>query len=265
MIDAGAGRRLERFGAHVVDRPHPGADDHRRAAARWHEADLSFDRDTGWSGDGLATARSGWGVDLEGLGFELRPTETGQVGLFPEHAATVPWLRDRIDAAPERPEILNLFAFTGLTTLALARAGAAVVHVDAARPPSSGHAGTRRGTASRIDRSAGWSMTHARSSPARSVAVAAITACVLDPPTYGHGTSGKAWRLSRDLEPLLDDVRRLLVPGAFILLTAHAADLDPRRLGGYLGDAAEVGDLAITATSGATLQLGAYARLSRAS
>ena len=194
------------------------------------------------------------------------PTETGQVGLFPEHAATLPWLRDRIDAAPERPDVLNLFAYTGLTT---ARARHEPVQTSSMSmplgPPSSGHAGTRRGTASRIDRSAGWSMTHVRSSPGRSVAVAAITASCSTHRHTGTGMSGKAWRLSRDLEPLLDDVRRLLVPGAFILLTAHAADLDPGRLGGYLGEAAEVGDLVITATSGATLQLGAYARLGRAS
>ncbi len=265
MIDAGAGRRLERFGAHVVDRPHPGADDHRRAPARWQDADLAFDRDTGWSGDGLATARSGWDVDLEGLGLELRPTETGQVGVFPEHAVTLPWLRDRIDAAPERPDVLNLFAFTGLATLALARAGSAVVHVDAARPAvewARRHA-ARNGLE---DRPIRWLVDDARAFVAREVRRGRrYHGVVLDPPTYGHGPSGKAWRLSRDLQPLLDDVRRLLVPGAFILLTAHAADLDPGRLGGYLGEAAEVGDLVITATSGATLRLGAYARLGRAS
>jgi 23S rRNA (cytosine1962-C5)-methyltransferase len=265
LIDVGAGRRLERFGAHVVDRPYPGADDHRRAPARWQEADLAFERDTGWSGEGLAMARSGWGVDLDGLGFELRPIETGQVGLFPEHAATLPWLRQRIGESVERPEILNLFAYTGLATIALARAGSAVVHVDAARPAVEW---ARRNAARNglEDRPIRWLVDDARAFVAREVRRGRrYHGVVLDPPTYGHGTSGKAWRLSRDLEPLLDDVRRLLVPDAFILLTAHAIDLGSGRLGGYLGHAAEVGDLAVTATSGATLRLGAYARLGRAS
>jgi 23S rRNA (cytosine1962-C5)-methyltransferase len=265
LIDTGAARRLERFGTHVVDRPHPGADGHRRAPDRWHEADLTFERDTGWGGQGLATARGGWVVDLEGLEFEARPTETGQVGLFPEHAATLPWLRDRIDEARERPDVLNLFAYTGLTTVALARAGAAVVHVDAARPAVEW---ARRNAARNglEDRPIRWLVDDARAFVAREVRRGRrYLGAVLDPPTYGHGTSGKAWRLARDLEPLLDDVRRLLAADAFILLTAHSADLDARRLGGYLGEAAEVGDLAITSTSGARLRLGAYARLGRAS
>ncbi len=265
LIDAGAGRRLEQFGVHVVDRPFPGADGHRRAPDRWHEADLTFERDTGWDGEGLATARVGWVVDIEGFRLETHPTETGQVGLFPEHAATLPWLRERIDESTERPDVLNLFAYTGLSTLALARAGAAVVHLDAARPAVDW---ARRNAARNglEDRPIRWLVDDARVFVAREGRRGRrYHGAVLDPPTYGHGTSGTAWRLARDLEPLLDDVRRLLAPGAFILLTAHSTDLDPARLGGYLGDAAEVGDLAITATSGARLRLGAYARLGRAS
>jgi 23S rRNA (cytosine1962-C5)-methyltransferase len=265
FIDAGAGRRLERFGAHVVDRPHPGADGHRHAPDRWGSADLVFERETGWRGDGLAMASMDWSVDLAGLTFEARPTETGQVGLFPEHAATLPWLHQRIDDSVERPEILNLFAYTGLTTVALARAGAAVAHVDAARPAIewARRNATRNGLE---DRPIRWLVDDARAFVAREVRrERRYHGAVLDPPTYGHGTSGKAWRLARDLGPLLDDVRRLLVPDAFILLTAHATDLDAGRLGGYLGDSAETGDLVIAATSGASLRLGAFARLGRAS
>src|SRR5206468_12480724 len=77
---------------------------------------------------------------------------------------------------------------------------------------------------------------------------------VLDPPTYGHGAGGKAWRLERDLEPLLADMSRLLVPGGFILLTAHAAAIAPRDLGDLLGPDAETGNLELTAASGAHLR-----------
>ena len=84
---------------------------------------------------------------------------------------------------------------------------------------------------------------------------------VLDPPTYGHGSSGKAWRLDDDLEPMLVDIRRLLEPDGFILLTAHAESIQPGTLGAYLGRGAEVGELALDATSGATLRLGAFARI----
>jgi 23S rRNA (cytosine1962-C5)-methyltransferase len=70
------------------------------------------------------------------LTLELKATEAGQVGLFPEHGAMLPWLRERVTAARdgERPDVLHLFAYTGLVTLAMAAAGAALVHVDASRP-----------------------------------------------------------------------------------------------------------------------------------
>jgi 23S rRNA (cytosine1962-C5)-methyltransferase len=265
LIDAGAGRRLERFGPYVIDRPHPGADGHRRAPERWREADLAFERGSGWAGAHLAAARHGWVVELGDLAMEAHPTETGQVGLFPEHATMLPWLRDRVVDRTERPSILNLFAYTGLATVALARDGAAVVHVDAARPSVewARRNATRNGLQ---DRPIRWLVDDVPAFVAREVRRGRrYDGVVLDPPTYGHGTSGKAWRLERDLPRLLDEVDRLLVPDGFLLLTAHTGSLDPFALGAFLGRGVEVGDLAIDATSGATLPLGAFARIAAAS
>ena len=264
-VDVGDGRRLERFGEHLVDRPHPGAEDRRRTPERWRDADLRFDRDGGWSGDGLASARHGWLVDIDGLRFEARATKAGQLGLFPEHAIHLPWLRDRLSEHAERPAVLNLFAYTGLVTLALARAGAAVAHVDAAKPSVDW---ARRNATLNVldDRPIRWLVDDARAFVAREVRRGRrYDGVVLDPPSYGHGASGKAWRLDRDLPPLLDDVDRLLAPGGFLLLTAHTQAIDPFALGGFIGRGVEVGELAVKAASGASLHLGAFARLPRAS
>ena len=261
LIDAGEGRRLERFAEHIVDRPHPGADDRRRAPERWHEADLRFKRDSGWSGE----AGDGWTVALEGLRFELRTTPAGQVGLFPEHAAVLPWLADRVAEHGDTPTVLDLFAYTGLVTLALAKAGASVVHVDAAKP--SVEWARRNAALNGLDgRPIRWLVDDARAFVARELRRdRRYDGVVLDPPTYGHGTSGRAWRLDRDLGPLLDDVGRLLAPGGFLLVTAHTASVDPFTLGGFVGRGVEVGDLELAASSGAVLSLGAYARLAAAS
>jgi 23S rRNA (cytosine1962-C5)-methyltransferase len=259
LIDAGDGARLERFGEHVVARPQGSAFAERRAPGRWGEADLRFDRDRGWSGDGLTTARAGWTVRLDDLRMELRPTDAGQVGLFPEHAAMLPWLRDQV-AARDQPSVLHLFAYTGLTTLALAQAGAAVAHVDAARPAVSW---ARRNAALNHldDRPIRWLVDDARAFVAREIRRGRqYDGVVLDPPTYGHGASGRPWRLDTDLEPLLADIRRLLAPSGFILLTAHAESVRPRDLGAHLLGAVEVGELRMTAMSGAELALGAFAR-----
>jgi 23S rRNA (cytosine1962-C5)-methyltransferase len=261
LLDAGAGRRLERFGEHVVDRPAPGAWFDDRAPGRWADADLRFDRESGWSGTGLSAARQGWTVELADLEFELRPTDSGQVGLFPEHTAMSGWLGERL-VVRERPNVLNLFASTGLLTLVIARAGASVAHVDASR---SAVAWARRNAARNglDDRPIRWLVDDAATFVAREVRRdRTYDGVVLDPPTYGHGSSGKAWQLERDLGPLLDDVRALVGPDGFVLLTAHAESLYPDDLGAYLGPRAETGALAIDAASATRLDLGAFARLS---
>jgi 23S rRNA (cytosine1962-C5)-methyltransferase len=260
LLDAGDGRRLERFGDHVVDRPAPTAWFEPRARSRWAEADLRFDRNVGWTGSGLAATSTGWVVEIADVRMELRPTDAGQVGLFPEHATMLPWLIDRVRKRDE-PSILNLFAYTGLITLALARAGAAVAHVDAAR---SAVAWARRNAAltGLEDRPIRWLVDDARAFVAREVRRGRrYHGVVLDPPTYGHGTGGKAWRLDRDLEPLLADIRRLMVPDGFLLLTAHAETTLPDVLGGSLGPTAETGEVELIAASGTRLSLGAFARV----
>jgi 23S rRNA (cytosine1962-C5)-methyltransferase len=210
---------------------------------------------------------------LEDLVFEARPTDAGHVGLFPEQAAMLPWLRERVSAtsAPsvlKAPSVLNLFGYTGLVTLALARAGAAVAHVDAARPTV---AWARRNAALNQldDRPIRWLVDDAGAFVAREIhRERRYDGVVLDPPTYGHGTSGKAWRLEDDLEPLLADVRRLLSPNGWVLLSAHTEGIDAGDLGAWLStvvDDVEIGELVLHATSGAGLELGAFARGSGAS
>ena len=268
LIDAGDGARLERLGDHIVDRPHPAATGERRSPRRWADADLRFDRDGGWSGTGPERARNGWTTRIADLAFELRPTTSGQVGVFPEHAALLPWLTEHVDAATERPSVLNLFAYTGMGTLALARAGAAVTHVDAARPAVA-WARTNAALNELADRPIRWLVDDAADFVAREIRrERRYDGVVLDPPTYGHGASGKAWRLEDDLEPLLDDIGRLLTPAGWVLLTAHAEGLDAGHLGAWLStvvDDIEVGKLGLQATSGASLALGFFARGSSAS
>src|SRR5258708_5676101 len=93
LLDVGGGGRLERFGERGVDRPHPQALGERRDGAAWLAADLRFDRDGGWSGP--AAGAGPWAVRVGAVTLELRATDAGQVGLFPEHAGLLPWLATR--------------------------------------------------------------------------------------------------------------------------------------------------------------------------
>jgi 23S rRNA (cytosine1962-C5)-methyltransferase len=270
LIDVGDDARLERFGEHVTDRPHPGAGIGGRAHPdRWAEADLRYERDSGWTGPGVVGAASGWSITFHGLEFGLRTTDAGQVGLFPEHGAMIPWLeeraRDRL-VVDERPQVLNLFAYTGLATLALVRAGAAVAHVDAARPAVNWARQNAEGSAL-ADRPIRWLVDDARAFSAREVRRGRrYDGLVLDPPTYGHGPGGR-WQIERDLGPLLTTCRGLIRPDGFVLLTTHTPAFDGDRLaaelGLALGDSGEhlgAGELTISTEDGRPVPLGAFAR-----
>src|SRR6185436_11246127 len=130
LIDCGDGRRLERFGGVVVDRPAPAATEPVRLAPRdWAKPDLRWAKGAWIRG----AAHDPWIVTAAGLRLECRPAAGGQVGLFPEHAATWSWLARATAMTADRlgrqPEVLSLFAYAGGASLACARAGARVAHV----------------------------------------------------------------------------------------------------------------------------------------
>src|SRR3954447_25843064 len=137
LIDAGDARRLERWGQRVVDRPALAATEPALDSGAWAAADVSFHRYAGWQ-PGEAEP---WTVRLDDLVLELRTTDAGQLGAFPEQRGNWAWVGRRVTSlaaargTAEPPSVLNLFGYTGGTTLAAARAGAAAAHAGAAPPP----------------------------------------------------------------------------------------------------------------------------------
>ena len=101
LLDFGYGRKLERIGGVVVDRPSPPAESSRpRFSQLWSSANARFERTGGdrghWhSADALP---ADWGFEAEGLNFRLllRPTPYGHVGVFPEQQENWRWMADRI-------------------------------------------------------------------------------------------------------------------------------------------------------------------------
>ncbi len=269
LLDLGGAARLERFGARVVDRPSPGALGSRAEPDTWLDADLRFDRDGGWSGP--AATDGPWPIEIDGLSLELRATDAGQVGVFPEHAAMLPWLRGEIAARVGQPgvTVLHLFAYTGLATLALAAAGAAVTHVDASRP-AVGWARHNADLSGVADRPVRWIVDDAIAFSRRELRRGRRYAgVVLDPPTYGHGPATGDWRIVDDLPGLLATLAAVLEPDGFLLLTAHTPGFEADRLAdavrlslGRRSADVEAGDLALATDDGRRLDLGGFARSS---
>jgi 23S rRNA (cytosine1962-C5)-methyltransferase len=246
LLDFGLGRKLERFGDLIVDRPCPGATNAMKSPSLWAQADLSYglNAEDHWHTHKRRTSRSipsagEWFCDCDGIRMSLKPTPAGQVGVFPEHWSHWTWLFDRLavnaQAHENQPRVLSLFAYTGATTLALAKAGCSVTHVDASKPTV---AWARENCSySNLDHAPiRWIVDDAASFVKREVRRnSRYEAIVLDPPTYGHGSKGTRWEIHRHLMPLLDDCWQLLsnTPRA-VLLCGHSSHIAIRDINAEL-------------------------------
>jgi 23S rRNA (cytosine1962-C5)-methyltransferase len=265
LISSGGGRKLERFGDAIIDRPAPQAIWPAHDKTPWKEASAVFQRSEGGTGDWqISPGRlpENWRAAWNDLTFEIRPTGFGNVGLFPEHVCHWSWMADKLEGR-DSLEVLNLFAYTGGATMACARAGARVTHVDAAKSVN------------------GWAITNAdlSSIPKDSIRYIADDALkfvkrearrgrrydgiIMDPPTFGRGAKGEVWKIERDLHKLLEICRSLLSSNPlFLVVTSHSPGVTPRVLGSMLssfGSRVEYGEMSLLG-GGPPLPAGSFAR-----
>ncbi len=265
LLDSGDGRKLERFGDFVLDRPAPQAIWPKGDAGGWDKAHAKFLRHEGGAGEWEIKSRSvpeAWPADIDGLALEIRLTGFGNVGLFPEHTCHFPWMSEKL-GAKEAPRVLNLFGYTGAATLACARAGARVTHVDAAKSVN------------------GWAILNAEKSGLRGEKMRFLAddavkfvrrelrrgnryeGIILDPPSFGRGTKGEVWKLEEHFFELMSLSAKLLADEpAFLLVTSHSPGVTPsalRHMLGPLGGAVEDGEMLIRSKK-TVLPAGVYAR-----
>lgn len=217
LVDFGNGRKLERFGGIEVERPSPAAVG-PPVMESWQPEARYIRRGSGgrWASD--TTLPNNWQTDFETLRFELAATPSGQVGLFPEQASNWAWLKKKL--VPYKAcRVLNLFAYTGGSTLAAAAAGASVTHVDSAKSVVSW--ARRNAEASGLaDAPIRWIVEDAPKFVEREIRRGSqYDGIILDPPSYGHGPKNEEWKLQRDLLDLLTGCRQLLnsAPRLFLL------------------------------------------------
>lgn len=232
LIDSGAGRKLERVGPHTFVRPEPQALwAPRRAAGEWERADAVFaaqgDDDEAGRWRFARPLPDSWPMQWDGLRFLSRPTPFRHLAFFPEHS--VHW---RFAAGALRPgapsEVLNLFGYTGLASLACARAGARVTHVDASKK-AIGFARDNQAAAGLNEAPIRWIADDAHTFVKREIRRGRrYDGIILDPPKYGRGPNGETWRLEDSLGELLRDCAALLSDnegGRFLILTVYAVRL----------------------------------------
>lgn len=233
LLDCGDGMKQERWGPYTLVRPDPQIIWPRRGGKDWDQWDGYYHRSE--SGGGRWEFRKPlpeyWKISYGKLVFRIHPTSFKHTGLFPEQAVNWDWFSDRIRSARQQGrevQVLNLFGYTGAATCAAAAAGASVCHVDAAE----GMVKWCRENAS---------LSGLAEAPIRYIADDCLKfvrreikrgrrydAVIMDPPTYGRGSSGEMWRLEDHLWELLAECRNVLSDRPlFFLINAYTARLSP--------------------------------------
>lgn len=274
LLDFGNGRKLERFGELLLNRPAPSAESDRPALPQsdWAKANFIYERTSPDSGKWKPKSKlpKSWVATVGGFQFDLRPSPFGHVGVFAEQAENWAWIAKQVKRANRPIKVLNLFAYSGGSTLAAAAAGAEVTHVDSAK----NIVARARGNAELnglADHPIKWIVEDVKKYCQREVKRGNFyDAVILDPPTYGHGTKDEVWRISDDFLPLLRTCAELTSNGrTFFLASCHSSGIGPAELGAYLSDGIfgscavppKCGPMTLKTTDGRRLNAGVFARI----
>lgn len=254
LLDSGEGEKLERIGDVVIRRPDPEALWHKSLVAEaednlWLQADLSFDRVDAKTGSWRKKVGSkipdAWQIDHGGLLFIIRPTSFKHVGIFPEQKSNWEYIHETIANAKKRGRdeisVLNLFAYTGGATLAAAKAGATVTHVDASKPVVDW--AKENAAINKIDKQAiRWLVDDVLAFAKREVKRGKkYDAIVMDPPAFGRGPDGETWKIEEHFLELFDTCRELLSDKPiFFIVSGYASGYSALAFGNTLAPLKEV-------------------------
>ncbi len=215
LLDCSDGQRLERWGEFVLIRPDPqvvwkGV----RRHPLWKHADAVYSRSSSgggsWNQNRLPES---WQCHIGGLDFHIKPMGFKHTGVFPEQATNWKWIeslcRKRRETGRE-VKVLNLFAYTGGASLAAAKGGASVCHVDAAKNMVA-------------MAKENFSLSGMSDAPCRFLVDDALKfvqreqrrnnhydGIVMDPPSYGRGPKGEMWHLEDSIHELIRETAALL-------------------------------------------------------
>jgi 23S rRNA (cytosine1962-C5)-methyltransferase len=248
LLDSGNGRKLERFGDFILDRPCAQAVWNPANPARWKEAHASFSRKDGLEWRGRENLPDSWITSVEGVRMKLATTDFGHLGVFPETRELWHWIRETIrgesKARKEPLNFLNLFAYSGGATLAAAQGGAHCCHVDA----SKGMVAWARENAALNqlkDHPVRWIVEDVNKFLQREQRRGRrYDAVLLDPPSFGRGKSGELYKIEHALLETLKLVKNVLSDqAAFVYLTSHTPGFTPTVLSNLLQQLLPAGQL----------------------
>lgn len=239
VIATGGGEKLERWGDVVLLRPDPQAiwkpsfalADYKGLHARYARSNKG-----GGAWEILKPFPDEWKIGYRDLTFLIKPMGFKHTGLFPEQAYNWDKMRALTEGAKHEISVLNLFAYTGGATAALAKSGAKVTHVDAAK-----NMVERAKTNCALSGVAGDRVRYIVDDCAKFVAREykrgkRYDAVVMDPPSYGRGPGGEMWKLEDSIYGLVEQTARILTDKPlFFLINSYTTGLQPTVMADILG------------------------------
>ena len=241
LLDSGEEQKLERFGSKVISRPSSLAIWRRRKGQDvWGKWDAQYHPDGGWAF--RTKTFNEWEMDLGSFRLELRLQNNGQLGLFPDHLNYLPDLLKAVKACGKsHPQVLNLFAYTGMASMALAKVGCEVCHVDLSKQALS----WARRNMDINDLSSREESAGVRLIPEDAVKFTErelrrgnrYDLIIADPPSFGRLGKGKSWSLDEIALQLVDNCFKLLAPKhGSLFLTCHHSVMGQEVLNNLLLD-----------------------------
>ena len=229
LIDCANGEKLEKWGSFTLVRPDPQIIwPQKQHKAEWEKSDAHYHRSKSGGGSWEYNKKlpGAWQIKYKNLTFNVKPMGFKHTGIFPEQAVNWDFIDEKIKNANRDIKVLNLFAYTGGATVAAAKAGASVVHVDAAKGMVL------------------WAKENAVSSgladaPIRYIVDDVIKfvcreirrgnkydAIIMDPPTYGRGPNGEVWKFEDELYPLIEKCMSLLSDNPlFMIVNSYTSNV----------------------------------------
>jgi 23S rRNA (cytosine1962-C5)-methyltransferase len=253
LIDCGDGYKVERFGKYVLARPEPQALWHlSKPLEYWVEqADAFFERKKGEiisnkEDSGSWTKKdampNSWTMSCGKFGktelkAKLALTSFKHVGIFPEQFPNWQFIYENVSKNDYAFPMLNLFAYTGMASLAGAAAGSQVVHVDSVKQVINWSNENRM--LSNIAPSISWIVEDALKYIKREInRNKKYSAIILDPPAYGRGANGEKWILEKELFDLLLLCKKLLDDkNSFLIINLYSMNISPILLENILREA----------------------------
>lgn len=270
VLDTGDGEKLERWGEIILRRPDPQAIWPKQQPDMWRRADAHYHRSTKGGGEWefLRRLPERWQISYRDLRFYVRPTNFKHTGLFPEQAVNWDWMSGLIKQRGGA-RVLNLFGYTGGATVACAKAGAEVCHVDAAKGMVLWARENRE--LSDVDETrVRWIIDDALKFVQREKRRGkTYDGLLMDPPSYGRGPGGEVWKLENELYGLVEECAGVLSDKPlFFLINSYTTGLQPAVLSNMLrmtvskrfGGTVDAQEVVLPVTAGGVLPCGASGR-----